>query len=406
MSLCRSEPDRERDRAEAWRAELAAWAAVEPARVRLVRSPYRICPLGAHVDHQLGEVTGMALDRALLLAFAPRTDGRVILRSRQFPGEARFELGSVPARPCGDWADYARGAAVALQRRARLRAGMTAIVDGHDDVGGLSSSAAAGVAYLLALEAANGLELDARENIELDRAVENDYLGLSNGILDQAMILLSRAGCLTWLDCRSGQSRLIEPSGPARLSIAVLFSGLRGRLAETDYNRRVEECRRAARLLLERASLEVPEPPTLRAVPPEVFRRHGGELPEPLRRRAEHFFGEQRRVRAGLEAWRRGDMAAFGRLVSESGASSVRNYECGNAHLRAAYEALRDCPGVYGARFSGAGFRGCCIGLADPDREDEIAERALSSYLSACPDMSGRARIYFCRSGPAASVLD
>jgi len=77
---------------------VAAWTGAPPERVRLVRSPYRACPLGAHVDHQLGHVTGFALDRALLLAFVPTDDGRVVLRS-QSRGRRRATGRITPAAP-------------------------------------------------------------------------------------------------------------------------------------------------------------------------------------------------------------------------------------------------------------------------------------------------------------------
>ncbi len=396
----------DRGRVRTLRADVSQWAGVPPGSVTIVRSPYRACPLGAHVDHQLGEVTGMALDRALLLAFAPRTEGSVLVRSRQFPGVAEFDLGSVPPSPVGDWADYARGAACVLTRTAPLTRGLAAVVDGYDDVAGLSSSAAAGVAYLLALEAANGLSLSADENIELDRALENDYIGLNNGILDQSSILLGRRGQLMHLDCRTGRSRLLPFGGEEEFTFAVLFSGLRAPLHGSEYNRRVSECREAARLLLTEAGLPSPEEPVLRDVPVDAYEGCADRLPEPLRRRAAHFFGEQQRVRRGVELWQRGDLEGLGRLMDESGRSSVENYECGNAHLRAACRALRECPGVYGARFSGAGFRGCSVALTRKDCEPAVADRALASYLASHPEMEGRASLYFCETSDGAAVLE
>jgi galactokinase len=392
------------DRAASLRHDLADWAVVPPDSVRIVRSPYRICPLGAHVDHQLGRVTGMALDRALLLAFAPNEAGLVRLRSRQFPGVVEFALDGVPPRPAGDWADYARGAALALQRRGPLLRGITGIIDGYANVGGLSSSAAVGVAYLLALEAANGVAAGAEANIELDRLIENNYIGLSNGVLDQSSILLSRRRALMHLDCLQGAHELV-PLGGGDFVVAVLYSGLRRPLAQTDYNRRVGECRQAAAQLLRAAGLPAGATPVLRAVPEEVYARCSPLLPAELRRRAAHFFGEQQRVRLGLERWRAGDLKGFGRLVTESGRSSIENYECGNSYLRTAFDALCDCPGVYGARFSGAGFRGCCIALTTPGAEQEIADKALRAYLRAHPDMEGQAEVYFCRPADGAGLL-
>jgi len=402
MAVC----DRLEERVGALRAEVSCMAGVPQEEVRVVRSPYRICPLGAHVDHQLGQVTGMALDRALLLGFAPARDGHVRLRSHNFGGEVEFWLDRLPSRPVGDWGDYARGAAFALRRYRTLERGLIGIVDGYRNVGGLSSSAAAGVAYLLALEEVNGLRVSARENVELDRIVENDYIGLNNGILDQATILLSRRGCLTHVDCASGQSALHRCGGGRDFLFVVLFSGLRRRLCETDYNRRVSECEQAAALLLKMAGEAVPPSPKLRHVPEAVFAEYEGALPEPLRRRARHFFGEQERVRKGVELWRRGDLEGFGRLISESGLSSIDNYECGNRYLRTAYKVLDEAPGILGARFSGAGFRGCCIalGAAGLDRTG-LAEYVLERYLHQHPDMTGEAEVYFCRSADGAEIL-
>ena len=393
----------EQERISALREEVAQRARAHPASVRVVRSPYRICPLGAHVDHQLGEVTGMALDHALLFAFVPRRDSVVHVESHNFPGAVEFGGDGLPGRPAGDWGDYMRGAAFALGQR--VRRGLFGVVDGYENVGGLSSSAAAGVAYLLALESANQLEVPAQENIELDRIIENQYIGLNNGLLDQSTILLSRRGRLMHLDCESGRTALYDCGARAEVRVVILYSGLKGQLAQTDYNRRVAECGEASRLLLRAGGLEQAADAKLRHVPPQTFEEFKHVLPEPLRRRAEHFFSEQRRVGAGVRLWRQGDLAGFGRLISESGQSSIENYECGNAYLRTACRVLWETPGVLGARFSGAGFRGCSIGLMAEASPTDLAGDILSRYLDAHPDMRGRAEVVICRTGDGACLL-
>src|SRR5512140_2413360 len=97
------------------RDELCQRYSVPPERVRVVRAPYRICPLGAHIDHQLGLVTAMTIDQAVLLAFAPSRSREVCLSSLTFPGTVRFSLDAIPPSLPGDWGNYARGAAFALQ---------------------------------------------------------------------------------------------------------------------------------------------------------------------------------------------------------------------------------------------------------------------------------------------------
>jgi galactokinase len=296
-----------------------------------------------------------------------------------------------------------RGAALALQEKHELRIGFDGIVEGKMPIGGLSSSAAVGVAYLLALETVNGLDISPAENIEHDRYIENTYLGLKNGILDPSVILLSDRDHLTFLDCQTVEFKKHATSADnGHFEILVAYSGLAKSLTSTDYNNRVSECQQAARLMLDWAGLPVPERPRLRLVSEEIYDDLVGDLPEPLDRRARHFFTEVRRVREGIQAWEAGDLEKMGHLINESGASSVYNYESGCPHLITLYDILRECPGVYGARFSGGGFRGSCIGLVDPAYRHEITARIAQHYPAAHPEVAERYSVHFCRlDGPA-----
>jgi galactokinase len=173
----------------------------------------------------------------------------------------------------------------------------------------------------------------------------------------------------------------------------------------TGFNRRVDECREAARRLLELAGQTPPADSVLSAVDPEVFASAERHLPDNLRLRAAHFFGETRRVREGREAWRRGDLERFGELMTESGESSIVNYECGTPPLVTLYGLLRAAPGVYGARFSGAGFGGSCVALVDPSAGDEVVASVASAYRERHPDLASRSSFELCgMAGPARLV--
>lgn len=395
------------ERIERLAAEGAAFAGVAPADIRVVRSPYRICPLGAHVDHQLGRVTGMALDRCLLLAFAPTADGLVRLRSADFAGEIEFSAAAAGSVPKEGWPRYAAGAVLALADAGLpVSRGIAGVLEGSLPIGGLSSSAAVTVAYLLALETANHQRVPPLQNVALEQYVENVHIGLNNGILDQSIILLSERSRLLYLDCLDASWERIDPAGAMpEFGIVVAYSGLSESLVSTGYNQRVAECRAAAQQLLQCAGLPAPEGVVLRAVPVEAHEAHGRELPEPLAKRARHFFTENARVLAGREAWAAGDLPAFGRLVDESGRSSIENYECGSPELITLYEALRAAPGVYGTRFSGAGFRGSCIGLYRPGAEEGIREAIAREFPARHPHVAERHEVHFCRSDDAAEVL-
>ncbi len=374
--------------------------------VRVVFSPLRICPLGAHVDHQDGLVCGFALDQGIHLAFAPRDDDTVRLRAENFDGEVAFQLSHIPPRQAGDWGNYPRGAAEGLVKRFGITRGLDGLVAGSLPTGGLGSSAAVGVAYLLALEGANGLDVSAEENIELDRYTENVYLGLNNGILDQSMTLLGQRGRLVFMDCETAKYEAIAP-GPdmPAFKIVLAYSGHSDSLVSTDYNERVAECQAAATALLQAAGMGVPDPVRLRRVPPEIFAKHGPKLAPKLRKRAAHFFTECARVRDGVAAWQDGDLARFGRLIAESGRSSIDNYECGRPELITMYEVLNDTPGIVGARFSGAGFRGSCLALAADVDDDALRESVLSRYVAKHPEAQGRADVFFCQPDNGARIL-
>src|SRR4051812_9533615 len=82
--------DASRTAVDSLRCEVTRRYGVPREAVRVVRSPYRVCPLGAHIDHQLGPVTAMAIDRSVLLAYAPSPSREVSLGSLDFPGLVRF----------------------------------------------------------------------------------------------------------------------------------------------------------------------------------------------------------------------------------------------------------------------------------------------------------------------------
>ncbi|MBI5565870.1 MAG: hypothetical protein HY870_13325 [Chloroflexi bacterium] len=371
--------------------------------VRLVRSPYRICPLGAHVDHQLGLVTGMTIDAPIWLAYVPNDDGCVRLHSLEFSPPVEFDVRAIPAKIDAHWGNYARGAAWALNRHTPLRRGFDGLVAGSLPIGGLSSSAAVGIAYLLALEDVNGLAMSPLENVEFDRAIENGYVGLNNGILDPSMILLSQPQHLTALDCQSMEfDHIASPLSDDDFDLVIVYSGAGRALVNSGYNQRVAECAAASAQLLLRAGLHVDGAPRLRHVPEEVFQQHQHELALPLRKRAAHFFSENERVRQGLNAWRSGDLKHFGELMTHSGESSINNYEAGSPHLIALHEILNGCAGVQGARFAGGGFGGCCIGLSDPAKRGEITETIARQYPTRHPDVAGTYRVFFQKPDGAA----
>jgi len=363
--------------------------------------PYRISPLGAHIDHQYGKINGLALDKGIHIAWSAKRNGVVELKSLNFPKRAQFHVNGIPEQKVGDWADHMRGAAKMLTEKYPLRMGLSAVIEGTLPVGGLSSSAAVIIAFLTALARVNGITLGDWETIMMAKAAENRYVGVNCGKLDQSCEVLCRKDQLLYMDCRDDSYELI-PMNPAMkpFRIAVLFSGLERSLASSAYNLRQDECKAAAYSLLAWAGMEYGKfgDTRLRDVPVEVFEAYKDRLPDSFCKRATHYFTEIARAEAGAEAWRRGDLDAYGQLIFQSGRSSVENYECGCPELITMYDIMTATDGIYGGRFSGAGFKGCCMALIDPDKAEDVRRTVTEKYLKAYPRLEGKYSFHLCDS--------
>ena len=364
-------------------------------------TPYRICPIGAHSDHQLGKITGFAIDKGIHIAYGPKENGVVEIRSLQFDKRAQWHVEATPKTKENDWADHLRGATIALHKRYPLRRGLCAVLDGELPIGGLSSSAAVIITFLSALSRMNGITLSPDELITIAKEAENKYVGVACGKLDQSCEVYCRREHLLYMDLMDDSYELIPRSPDMKpYEIAIFFSGLERSLAGSAFNMRVDECRSAAYALKAYAGMEYGkfEETNLRDVPVEVYHQYKDRLPANWRKRAEHWYTEFDRVQRGAEAWRRGDIEEFGRLSFESGRSSIYNWETGSPELKALYEIMLRTDGIYGGRFSGAGFKGCCMALIHPDYEESIRETVTREYLRLFPALEGKYSACFCES--------
>ena len=410
-------------------------------------SPYRVCPLGAHVDHQHGLVTGFAINKGVDLWFNVREDSLVKLTSLSFEGEVEFEINKPSQVKEKHWGDYARGAKYALRKRFELTHGIDGVLQGSLPVGGLSSSAAVLIAYVMAFAKANGIKLQPFEIVQIASEAEREYIGLNNGLLDQACIALGKKDQLLFLDCDTNEYRHIKfgaagGSLPKQggleglFEIGIFFSGLTRSLVNSDYNLRVFECKTAAwnMLAYHNAPLKTFDKTFLRDIPKESFDSTRDMMPLRFAKRAEHFYSEYRRVRQGVTAWESGNLQLFGKLSFDSCESSIHNYECGSPELIAIYnilhygcvnpdqsflsrdnkslpkqgdlEGLGSLPGVYGGRFSGAGFKGAVIALVDPAYKESIEKELTEKYLAEYPEYEQTFKVFWVKPDDGARFVE
>lgn len=361
--------------------------------------PYRVCPLGAHSDHQLGIISGFAIDKGIEIEYTRTDSGSIKLKSNEFQGSLSFPPNKTIEKT-GDWADYLRGATVALRRNYDISYGIDAHIKGSLPIGGLSSSAAVILAFLGALCRANNIVLSKSELVETALWAEREFVGVSVGKLDQSCEVYSKKDHLLCLDTKDDSYELIpvSPNMPA-FEIAIFFSGIERSLVGTKFNMRVDEMKSAAYALMAFSGMEYGKfsEAILRNVPYSVFEDYKHLLPENWRKRATHFYTEFDRVKKGAELFRKGDLEGFGKLIFESGESSIYSYETGSAQLKKIHEILLETEGVYGGRFSGAGFKGCCMALVNPEYKEKIEAEVTEKYLKEFPELAGKFGVYFAK---------
>ena len=369
-------------------------------------SPYRICPIGAHSDHNLGKITGFAIDKGIHIAYGPKHNGVIEMSSLQFSKRAQWHIREIGEKT-GDWADYLRGATWALSKEHTLNVGLCGVIEGSLPIGGLSSSAAVILAFLNALCHVNRIRLTPQELIQTAYDAEKNYVGVNVGTLDQSCEVLSKKDHLLYLDCRDNSYELI-PTSPAMkpYQIAIFFSGLEHSLAGSKYNMRVDELRAGVYALQAFSGCEYGKfnEAMARDISWDIYQQYKSRLPESWAKRCEHWYTEFRRVEAGAEAWRRGDIEAYGRLSFESGWSSIHNWESGAPEQIKLYEIMRETEGIYGGRFSGAGFKGCCMALIDPAYEESVTRHVTEAYLKAFPHLDGKYSVHMCASADGVTL--
>lgn len=366
-------------------------------------SPYRICPLGAHVDHQNGIVTGFAFDKGIDFLFSATDTGKVEICSLSFEGLMTFNVQKPVDEKQNNWGDYLRGAVWAIQQDFPLKRGIKGVVQGSMPIGGVSSSAALLCGFVVALAKVNGIELTKMQVIHYASEAERKYVGLCNGILDQACVVLCESDKLLYLDTQTYEYKLL-PFGKSKreklpFELGIFFSGVTRKLTGTDYNLRVSECKTAAWIMeaYDNIPLKELENTFLRDVDEQRFQIYASKMPVRFAKRARHFYTECNRVRLGLKAWEDGDIIQFGKYLFESCESSIHNYECGSPELIVLYEIMKETDGIYGGRFSGAGFKGACIALIDPLKKDFISQHIKEKYLEYFPQYRDSFVSFFCK---------
>jgi galactokinase len=365
-----------------------------------VQAPGRVNLLGEHVDYNDGIVLPVAIDRRLNLTAAPTSNGIVSLEALDLDASVSFRLVEVSDRcdlggsPLPGWALYPAGVAWVLQQAGFGLSGMQVAYTSDIPIGsGLSSSAAVEVAFATTWQALVGWEMDRLTMAKLCQRAENDFVGVSSGLMDQFTSACGVEGRVLGFDTRSLEWSAYDlPPGSA---IVIADSGIRRNLAGSAYNNRRAACVQAVELLQK----YLPGIKSLRDVSTVELAAYSTLLPDEIERRAEHVVKEIHRVEQAIIALRRGDARMFGGFMFASHKSLRDLYQVSIPELDCLVEITRSLPGIYGARLTGAGFGGCTVNLV----EAKHAEAFMLGLQEGYYKKTGRdAKVYLCQASAGA----
>jgi len=342
---------------------------------RLFRAPARVNVIGEHCDYNDGFV--MPANTALYtwLAIAPRDDRIVQILASDFSQTVKISLDELHRDPDGGWQEYPKGVLKVLQDEGFELKGADILLTGEIPLGGgLSSSASLETVMAFAMLSCAGYEIDRKQMALMCKKVENDFVGVACGIMDQYVISLCGKDQAMMLDCRTLD---YKPAPlPADAQFLIVNSGVVHKLREGGLNQRQRECAQAV-ALLNKSGLEIA---ALRDLSMEHLDSNRKRLGDRLYRRCRHVVTEIERVHDAFQAMADSDPATLGRLMNQSHNSLKDDYEVSCSELDFLVDVARNCDGVHGSRMVGAGFGGCTISLVSRDKIKAVAVEICKQY--------------------------
>ena len=342
-----------------------------------VTSPARVNIIGEHTDYNDGFVFPAAINRSTKF-FASKNGTRMVkVYSSNFSGLIEFELDEL--KRTHHWSDYVKGVCRELIVQGCHIEGFDALIGGDIPIAsGLSSSASLELAVCEACAVLFDLPLEPLDQIKLCRRAENQFVGVSCGIMDQFAIKLSRKGQGLFLDCRSLEYELI-PIPSDELVFVIADSGVERGLGATEYHQRQKQCERGS-LYFNSLNKSLRN---LRDVSEDLLIVNRDNIDPVIFRRCRHVVTENKRVLLAAQALKNPDMKRFGELMNQSHESCKSDYEVSCKELDLLVDLARMVHGVLGARMTGAGFGGCTINLVMRNRVEEFQQKVGSMYAKS-----------------------
>ena len=346
---------------------------------KLYFSPGRINLIGEHTDYNGGKVFPCAITMGTYGVVAPREDKMIHAFSDNLPdlGILEFSLENIAFEKENNWTNYIKGMLLYIQEMTEeLPHGFDIFVFGTIPNGAsLSSSASLEVLTGVVSNDLYGLDLSGETLAKLGMRVENDFLNLNSGIMDQFIIANAKKGHALLLDTNTLEYDQIPLDLPDH-KIVIMNSLTRRELVDSEYNVRREQCESAVEMLQKVVSIS-----TLGELSESEFEKYKYAITDPvIERRAKHAVYENKRTEKAAEALVDGELDIFGKLMNESHISLHEDYEVTVKETDFLVRSAWNQEGVVGARMTGGGFGGCCIAIVENDAVEDFIKNVGLEY--------------------------
>ena len=342
------------------------------------RAPGRLEILGNHTDYNEGFVLSCAVSCAVTVVMAENDLDVCRLRDPKYDKDAvyTFSLDDIDTAIPGDWTNYVKGVIVELRKRGKDVKNFDALLYNTVPMSaGMSSSAALEVGFSFAFKELFGLEFSNEEWARIGQGVENNYMGLKTGLLDQFSSIFCKKNALILSDFRTVE--VLRPVAvPPGYSFVVANSMVKHDLVDSEYNVRRADCEGAAAKL----NKVYAGAKTLRDITPAQLEESKALLTTNEYKRAAHVVGECDRVKQAVTALDNSDVATFGKLLFESHESSKVNFENSTVELDYLVELAKSLDGALGARLSGGGFGGISIHLVENSKITDYTQKLSAAF--------------------------
>ncbi len=340
-------------------------------------SPGRVNLIGEHIDYNGGLVMPCAITFGTYLLLTPNEDGIFRFRSLNFNDTANIPLQNGYQKIGDGWSNFPLGIIDHFSKDGHQLKGLDMLFYGDIPIGaGLSSSASIEMVTAFALNDIFNAGYSLLDLVKIGKAVENNFIGMNCGIMDQFAVAFGEKNKAIVLNCDTLDYEMVN-SNLGKYVLVIINTNKSRKLTESKYNERVQECRVALKTLQKELDINY-----LCDIDAFTFKQYKHLITdETVRKRAKHVIEENDRVKLAADALANNNLPEFGRLMYASHNSLRDLYEVSGPELDTIVEYAKTNAGVAGARMTGAGFGGCAIALVKQD-EFENFSLELNTYYT------------------------